>query len=159
MPEMLPKPWLVQKYGGTSIGKLLPTISESIIPLYLQSHRVAVVCSARSGTTKSKGTTSLLLDAIQLATSSDPRMVVLNLIIDTIKEDHLVAVDITLGGNAEDVLRTVQLQIMKDCEKLRSLLQATVMLAEISDRTTDRVLAIGETLSCRIVAASLEAKV
>jgi aspartate kinase len=153
------KPWIVQKYGGTSIGKLLPEITGTIIPPYLQTHRVAVVCSARSGTTKSSGTTSLLLEAIRIATSNEPCHEDLCAITERIKNEHLVAAENAVGKDASEHLRTVRLEITKDCARLQQLLDATAMLAEISDHTTDRVLAIGETLSCRIVAASLQSKV
>ncbi|OSD08786.1 aspartate kinase [Trametes coccinea BRFM310] len=55
--------WLVQKYGGTSVGKFAAKIAEDIIPSYLDQHKVAIVCSARSGSTKALGTTNLLLKA------------------------------------------------------------------------------------------------
>ncbi|TCD68371.1 Aspartokinase [Steccherinum ochraceum] len=55
--------WLVQKYGGTSVGKFAKKIAEDIIPNYLDQHKVAIVCSARSGSTKALGTTNLLLQA------------------------------------------------------------------------------------------------
>jgi aspartate kinase len=153
------KPWIVQKYGGTSIGKLLPEITGTIVPPYLQTHRVVVVCSARSGTTKSSGTTSLLLEAIRIATSNEPYHEDLCAITERIRDEHLIAAENAVGKDASEHLRTVRLQIMKDCARLQQLLDATAMLAEISDHTTDRVLAIGETLACRIMAASLQSKV
>ncbi|CAH7666394.1 bifunctional aspartokinase/homoserine dehydrogenase I [Phakopsora pachyrhizi] len=56
--------WVVQKFGGTSVGKFLLNIPDKILPSALDSnHRVALVCSARSGDTKSTGTTNLLLQA------------------------------------------------------------------------------------------------
>ncbi|KAM5532163.1 hypothetical protein V8D89_014188 [Ganoderma adspersum] len=55
--------WLVQKYGGTSVGKFATKIAEDIIPEYLDQHKVVIVCSARSGSTKALGTTNLLLRA------------------------------------------------------------------------------------------------
>ena len=76
--------WLVQKYGGTSVGKFGVKIADivsyvapenflflnDIIDLnwksyrnYIDGHKVAVVCSARSGSTKALGTTNLLLRA------------------------------------------------------------------------------------------------
>ncbi|ETW75759.1 hypothetical protein HETIRDRAFT_481226 [Heterobasidion irregulare TC 32-1] len=55
--------WLVQKYGGTSVGKFAATIAAHIVPDYLDQHKVAIVCSARSGSTKALGTTNLLLRA------------------------------------------------------------------------------------------------
>ncbi|POW02769.1 hypothetical protein PSHT_10114 [Puccinia striiformis] len=45
--------WVVQKYGGTSLGNT--TLDAG--------HRVPIVCLARSGNTKSTGTTNLLLQA------------------------------------------------------------------------------------------------
>lgn len=80
--------WLVQKFGGTSIGKFATKISEDIIPYfiyflwrydfssltcirnYVSEHRVAIVCSARSGSTKALGTTNLLLRAASEALRS-----------------------------------------------------------------------------------------
>lgn len=159
MPQIHSKPWIVQKYGGTSIGKLLPTITDSIIPAYLKSNRVAVVCSARSSTLKSQGTTSLLLEAVQLATSPKGEPSRVDEVIDLILDDHLVAAKEAIGTGKDEVLEGVKEDIRKDCDILRRLLKATSTLGEISERTTDRVLAVGETLSCRIVAASLQSKV
>jgi aspartate kinase len=78
--------WLVQKYGGTSVGKFASQIAENIVPYaqfctlrlpiqshlkflvnpcsdYLDRYKLAIVCSARSGSTKALGTTNLLLRA------------------------------------------------------------------------------------------------
>ncbi|KAL7418528.1 Aspartokinase [Cryptotrichosporon argae] len=54
--------WVVQKYGGTSVGKSLDSICK-IVESYIPTKRVAVVCSARSSQTKALGTTNLLLQA------------------------------------------------------------------------------------------------
>ncbi|KAN0116522.1 aspartate kinase [Russula decolorans] len=55
--------WLVQKYGGTSVGKFASQIAENIVPDYLDRYKLVIVCSARSGSTKALGTTNLLLRA------------------------------------------------------------------------------------------------
>ncbi|KAJ8595578.1 aspartate kinase [Rhizopogon salebrosus TDB-379] len=55
--------WIVQKYGGTSVGKFAVNIARDIVSTYIDQHKVAVVCSARSGTLKALGTTNLLLRA------------------------------------------------------------------------------------------------
>ncbi|KAI9634124.1 putative aspartate kinase [Dioszegia hungarica] len=55
-------PWVVQKYGGTSVGKSLDSICK-IVESYIPNSRVALVCSARSSSTKALGTTNLLLQA------------------------------------------------------------------------------------------------
>ncbi|KAF8991723.1 hypothetical protein BDZ89DRAFT_1151387 [Hymenopellis radicata] len=57
------RPWLVQKFGGTSVGKFSVNIARDIVSTYIHSNKVAVVCSARSGSTKALGTTNLLLKA------------------------------------------------------------------------------------------------
>ncbi|KAH7924381.1 aspartate kinase [Leucogyrophana mollusca] len=55
--------WLVQKFGGTSVGKFAVKIARDIVSGYIDQHKVAIVCSARSGSTKALGTTNLLLKA------------------------------------------------------------------------------------------------
>jgi hypothetical protein len=52
------KSWVVQKFGGTSVGKVPTEIAENIIKQHLSQYQVAVVCSARSSETKSAGTTN-----------------------------------------------------------------------------------------------------
>ena len=84
--------WLVQKYGGTSVGKFASQIAENIVPYalllslvkprfkffmnpcseYLDQHKLAIVCSARSGSTKALGTTNLLLRAASEALRRTP---------------------------------------------------------------------------------------
>ncbi|KAI0062615.1 aspartate kinase [Artomyces pyxidatus] len=64
--------WLVQKYGGTSVGKFAAQIAEDIVPDYLDQHKLAIVCSARSGSTKALGTTNLLLRAASEALQRAP---------------------------------------------------------------------------------------
>ncbi len=154
-------PWLVMKFGGTSIGNLLDTITHNIIPKYLKLYNVAVVCSARSGTSKSKGTSSLLLEAIYLSTSDETSTVELDQIIDTIKDDHIGAARSALSRGIEPVhddslLEELEKHIRTDCEQLRSLLKAAWTVGELSTRVQDRVLAVGEKLACRIVVASLQ---
>lgn len=153
-----PPLWIVQKYGGTSLGKFLDAITGSIVPTYRSTHKVAVVCSARSSTNKSKGTTSLLLDAINCATSSETSTTGLNAVIDTLKADHLEAARYAVGNDIE-CFKQLCTDIDDDCEKLRKFLNAAWTVGEISDRTQDRALSTGENLSCRIVAASLSSKV
>ncbi|KAH7385399.1 aspartate kinase [Phaeosphaeria sp. MPI-PUGE-AT-0046c] len=158
MPCLQTKPWIVQKFGGTSIGKFVPSMTDAIIPSYSRSHKVAVVCSARSGTSKSSGTTSLLLEAVRLATRGPHHQADFYNIVDTIRCEHLHAAEEAIAASATDALTKAQQEIRKDCEWLRSFLSATAMLGEISDRSTDRVLALGETLACRVIAAALTSK-
>jgi aspartate kinase len=117
------------KYGGTSLGKLLQTITGSIIPQYLEQNKVAVVCSAISWASKSQGTTSLLLQAIDYAINSTRGLYGLNATIDEIKVNHLDAsrallfcVDNKLSCG--DVFSELDDGIIQDCEDLRNFLLA-----------------------------------
>lgn len=159
MPHVRTDPWLVQKFGGTSIGKLLQDITDTIIPSHLQTHQVAVVCSARSSRSKSEGTTSLLLDAIRVSTSYTGTSAEVDAIVDCLERDHLIAMAKLVEKKDDERMHDAQDHIRKDCKKLRSILAATRVLGEISERTVDKVLAVGETMACRVVAASLETQV
>ena len=52
------KPWIVQKFGGTSVGKAPDVIAGQIVKQWLETHRVVAVFSARSGESKLAGTTN-----------------------------------------------------------------------------------------------------
>ncbi|GAA5939511.1 aspartate kinase [Sporobolomyces koalae] len=195
--------WIIQKYGGTSVGKFLATIADEIVPKYLNdNHRVALVCSARSGSTKATGTTNLLLRAALEAlrpkapdmassfssfrnsplatpaavpgTPASQRPSLANSIsslrlmdrlqeaeknlfdetVDQIKKDHLEAARKVITNNP-DVLSEVEEELEYDCERLRGFLKAAQIIEEISTRSKDIIMGVGERLSCRIVAAAL----
>ena len=129
--------WVVQKYGGTSLGKLLDTISGTIVPGFLEKFRVAIVCSARSGTSKSKGTTSLLLECINHAmTPGAASMKKLDSIIDTIRDEHLHTLSSEIGGGDDEAkIRTGEgaaTSIAEDCEQLREFLHAAQVSQSLS---------------------------
>ncbi|KAG9236834.1 aspartate kinase [Amylocarpus encephaloides] len=156
------KPWIVQKYGGTSLGKLLSTITSTIIPGYLQNSNIAVVCSAISGTSKSQGTTGLLFQAIEYALHPQKGQYGLNATIDAIRDNHL-DLGRTLRLGADDgsrlelgkVFTELEHGIVEDCESLRVFLVAAQTIGELSGRSKDRVIAVGEKLACRVVVSSL----
>ncbi|GAA5969092.1 hypothetical protein JCM21900_000691 [Sporobolomyces salmonicolor] len=193
--------WVIQKYGGTSVGKFLHTIADEIVPKYLDdNHRVALVCSARSGNTKATGTTNLLLRAasealrpkapdmssslsslrnspIQSPAPGTPSSVRPSLsssisslrlfdrlgesdkqpfddTVDQIKKDHLEAARKVIT-HSKEVLREVEEELEYDCERLRGFLKAAQIIDEISTRSKDSIMGVGERLSCRIVTAAL----
>ena len=118
------RPWVVQKYGGTSVGKLLETITGEIVPRQAGSKSVAIVCSARSGTTKSNGTTNLLLRAIHYV--SHPRDFAdddLSGVITTVRELHLEAARNVPCTRAE-LIKVVADDVLKICGDLENLLNA-----------------------------------
>ncbi|WYZ35839.1 hypothetical protein EsH8_X_000486 [Colletotrichum jinshuiense] len=159
------RPWLVQKYGGTSLGKLLESICSKIIPSYLQDYNLVVVCSALSGSTKASGTTSLLLECVSHAEAGLSAQVQLNKAIDTIRdshvrllERHLVNFNGTRSDLCRDIFDTTKNVIVQECESLRGFLLAAQIIGELSPRARDRVISLGEKLACRVVAAFLNSK-
>ncbi|CAO1621908.1 unnamed protein product [Parajaminaea phylloscopi] len=184
--------WVVQKYGGTSVGKFLEQITSTIVPSYLASSpslRLALVCSARSGSTKAKGTTNLLLTAAtqaleggrssgghdDLASSvgslRDPSPsnsggtdspagsshgpAPFEQTIDVLLQEHLAAVGVAVRKDA-DLRDRLEADVRADCERLRQFLQAAKIIEEISPRSKDIILSLGERLSCRLICASLQ---
>ncbi|KAI5922191.1 aspartate kinase [Camillea tinctor] len=152
------KPWLVQKYGGTSLGKLLDTICSTIIPTYIRDHDLIIVCSALSGTLKASGTTSLLLECISLAELGIGARKELIQVMDLIKTNHLDILNSFLRSpkhsNFESYEDTAT-SIVNECEAIKKFLLAAQVIGELSPRSKDRVIALGEKLSCMIVAACL----
>ncbi|KAI8334434.1 Aspartate/glutamate/uridylate kinase [Chlamydoabsidia padenii] len=147
-------PWVVQKYGGTSVGKFLNIISNTIVPSYLEKNRLVIVCSARSGGTKEQGTTNRLLKAAEEAIKEDS-----SLHLDIVKELTLDHMEIAKKHIKNPIiLNELSSQLERDCRRLRSFLQAAEIIEEISPRSKDIIVGMGETLSCRIVAAVLQDK-
>ncbi|GAW19227.1 hypothetical protein ANO14919_087120 [Xylariales sp. No.14919] len=155
------KPWLVQKYGGTSLGKLMDTICGGIIPDHTENHKLVVVCSALSGTLKAKGTTSLLLECIALAELGVDAQEQLVDLIRLIRDNHLAILDSIFEAQnqspfeAYDIPKT---SIMKECEALKKFLLAAQVVGELSPRSKDRVISLGEKLACVTIAACLANK-
>ena len=235
--------WIIQKYGGTSVGKFLDTISQQIVPSYLAGNKVAIVCSARSGQTKALGTTNLLLQAASEAldeahtpaaslsnsvaslangaqtpvhrpgsafsrksssrgtpigrveplssnvldtkleqlklngtatstatssngtaaktaksdagSDSEPEIAVgFNATVDRILSDHLASARKAVTKNTA-VLAQIESDIVEDCERLRDFLLAAKIIEEISPKSKDIIIGVGERLSCRIAVGAL----
>ncbi|CCH60915.1 hypothetical protein TBLA_0D04180 [Henningerozyma blattae CBS 6284] len=141
--------WIVQKFGGTSVGKFPDKIVDDIIKNYSQSQgkNVSVVCSARSTYTKAEGTTSRLLKCCELASQENDY----NSIVEIIRQDHV--------ANAENFIinPVLQTQLVTDTNKELDMvvkyLDASKILGEVSIRTMDLVMSVGEKLSCLFMAA------
>lgn len=139
-------PWIVQKFGGTSVGKFLENITDTIvryvfynligfinlIPLlnfkhlnfctrsHLETHRVALVCSARSSNIKAEGTTNRLFKASEEALKHGSKEYLR--IVDEIYEDHVKASREIIIKN--EILKELENQLLQDCTKLKSFLDA-----------------------------------
>ncbi|KAK5107334.1 hypothetical protein LTR62_001389 [Meristemomyces frigidus] len=147
--------WVVQKFGGTSVGKFGVEIAEGIVLAGLKQNngqRIAVVCSARSTGTKAEGTTNRLLRAArdtQTGTGSKYGDVV-----EALRLDHIQA-----GGSAvsdQTILKRYTEDVDKECQKLLRILEAAQYLEAVTNQTMDMVMSVGEKLSCLYMTAVLQ---
>ncbi|KAI0883185.1 aspartate kinase [Annulohypoxylon maeteangense] len=157
--------WIVQKFGGTSVGKFPDSIAEDIIRASLKSNKIAVVCSARSSGKKVSGTTSRLLEvykhlrAISAATSNDITQTefvdAAKLVVQDICNEHILAVQAFLKN--PDLQRALASDIKDDCQELIDyIIAAKRFNLEVNARSKDRVVSFGEKLSCRFMAYLLK---
>ncbi|OTB06114.1 hypothetical protein M426DRAFT_319189 [Hypoxylon sp. CI-4A] len=159
--------WVVQKFGGTSVGKFPDIIAEDIVRAYLSSNKIAVVCSARSSGKKVTGTTSRLLEvykqlrAISVATSNELTQSELveeaKLIIQDVCNEHIRAVQ-SFVKNPE-LQKACAVGIEEDCQELIDYTVAAKRFnLEVNARSKDRVVSFGEKLSCRFMTFLLKDK-
>lgn len=157
--------WVVQKFGGTSVGKFPDKIAEDIVRNYVENNRVVVVCSARSTGKKVTGTTSRLLEvykklrAIVAAPSDheaqDDLLGEAKHIVEEICVDHIAAADTFIRDpQISDALKA---DTQMECQLLVDYLEAAKRFnLEINSRAKDRVVSFGEKLSCRFMACLLK---
>ncbi|MCJ1343310.1 Aspartokinase, partial [Peltigera leucophlebia] len=147
-------PWVIQKFGGTSIGKFSNNLVEEIVSPTLLNHRVAVVCSARSSNTKIEGTTNRrrLLRAAREAENSKSQNY--GVIIDFIKDDHIQAAHLLI--KSPEIFKALSHEISEECQDLVVFLAAVQKVGEISPKSLDKIISIGEILSARFIAALLQ---
>ncbi|CAG8433694.1 11268_t:CDS:2 [Ambispora gerdemannii] len=125
-----------------------------MIRSYLETKRVVLVCSARSGETKSRGTTNRLLAATEDARNPTSRKYLD--ILDEICKDHIDAAK----GHIRDpeILADLEKELQRDCNNLQNFLKAAQVIGEISPKSKDNIIGVGEKLACRIVTAALRDK-
>ncbi|PPQ88571.1 hypothetical protein CVT25_009951 [Psilocybe cyanescens] len=215
--------WLVQKFGGTSVGKFAVKIAEDVVSNYIDDNKVAIVCSARSGSTKALGTTNLLLRAASEALrrvksagssasgvatpisrglfgvglsngngsdhsqspptsptqkqrsrsssiSHTPQSLFgftplteqqppqesqpeFHITVDIIRKEHITAARSSIRN--QHILKELEEEIDRDCEWLRSFLFAAKIIDEISPRSRDNIIGLGERLACKFMTAVL----
>ncbi|GMM36446.1 aspartate kinase [Saccharomycopsis crataegensis] len=139
--------WVIQKFGGTSVGKFPEKIVDDVVSLYNSSNKIAVVCSARSSNTKSEGTTSrLILSADRALEGGNYKE-----IIDLVKEDHVN--NATLRIKDPEIKAQLIKETLEICDQTATLLHAATVVEEISYKTLDTIISAGERLSCLFVAA------
>lgn len=154
--------WVVQKYGGTSIGKYAFEIAKDIIRETLRQNRVAVVCSARSTTSKAAGTTTRLIEIFNILEASRSRgaaplgcLATLQTKLQVIVEEHIAAVAPSLGSKASQHSFSERLAL----ESQNTV--SAVAGALFSDKydygfVQDLLMSLGEKLSCLCMVAILQ---
>lgn len=141
--------FIVQKYGGTSIGQAdrMKSVAE-IVKESLKNDRVIVALSAMSSYVKAEGTTSRLIEAAEAALAGRDYSAV----IDLIEEHHVDAVKKLIKGKNR---KKVAAEIDAELDSLKSFLGAISVIGEISPRSHDVIISVGEKLSARLFAALL----
>lgn len=144
---------IVQKYGGTSVGNAERMISVSdIISNFLNDHQVIAVVSAMSSYIKAEGTTSKLIEASRQAIMSED----FSLTIKSISEHHLSTIREAVKN--PDIYGEVLDYIEQELDWLMEFLEAINIIGEISPKSHDVIISIGEKLSASILAAILQDK-
>ncbi|KAE8147369.1 aspartate kinase [Aspergillus avenaceus] len=144
--------WVVQKFGGTSVGKFAHNIIDQVVLPSLLEHNVAVVCSARSSSTKAEGTTNRLLRAARDAENSRSRQYLS--FVEAVRLEHIQLIEHQI--QTEELRDRLVIGVNDECERVLKVLEAAQTLGEISARCVDKVISTGEKLSCRLMAAFLQ---
>ncbi|KAF4632600.1 hypothetical protein G7Y89_g5524 [Cudoniella acicularis] len=158
--------WVVQKFGGTSVGKFAVNIAEDIVRASLEDNKIAVVCSARSTGKKVEGTTSRLLEiygvlqcvnAIKDNESVRYESLVAEYerLVYVISDDHVSAANSHIEN---EVIRSKLIKAVQDeCKEIIDYrIAAERWHLEIDSRSKDRIISFGEKLSCRFITALLQ---
>ncbi|OQV05239.1 hypothetical protein CLAIMM_10011 [Cladophialophora immunda] len=144
------RPINVLKFGGTSVGKF-PLDIVNVVKSCSSGTDVAIVCSARSSSTKAAGTTNRLLRAATEA--ENHRSQDFKRLIEDVRLDHLGAAETYI--QSEKIKSQLKAQFEDECSLVERILEAAQTLGETSPRSRDKVMSTGEKLSCRFMAALL----
>ena len=136
---------IVMKFGGTSVGSAERIKALGELVRARQSRRPVVVVSALSGVT------DLLIKGARLALARDPER---DTIAEALVKRHREVVDVLFpNGAVRDRLMAHVEGVLKD---LSSFYTGVYHLEELTPRTLDAVSAMGERISCEIVAAAMD---
>jgi bifunctional aspartokinase / homoserine dehydrogenase 1 len=140
------KPVRVMKFGGTSVGdaSAIKKVVEIILSAARESH-VVVVVSAMSGVTNK------LVAASNQAETGDYQTVAATFA--ELRQQHEATADALIHSAAERsrIRRKVE-EIVQEGDRL---CQGTMLLGELTPRTSDAISSLGERLSAPLVAAAL----
>ncbi|XMA12276.1 hypothetical protein WAI453_005067 [Rhynchosporium graminicola] len=158
--------WIVQKFGGTSVGKFAVNIAEDIVRASLKEHKIAVVCSARSTGKKVEGTTSRLIEVFSVLDTLNSVKDIESVhyaslvaeyerLVSIICEDHANAAHTYIR---DDSLQTALVKEIEDeCQEILDYRKAVQRWhLGIDGRAKDRIVSFGEKLSCMFMACLLQ---
>ncbi|KAI1826178.1 aspartokinase [Xylaria intraflava] len=144
--------YIVQKFGGTSLGKYPLNIVENVIIPHSRTHKIVSVCSARSLDTKAGGTTSRLLSVANDICKPDSSPI--ETIMYEIETEHIEAVHGYI--KCSRIARSIIEDIRSDCRRVTALLTAARALGQLSVSCLERIVSTGEKLSARLLCAILQ---
>jgi aspartate kinase len=135
---------IVMKFGGTSVGDA-EAVRRLVGIVKGQAEASAVIVSALSGVTDSLIELSTLIGGGQM----EPAMS----LIDRLESRHLAMADELTSGERRVALRAA---LETEFHALRNMSEALAALREVNPRSLDALVATGELLSSRLVAAALD---
>ena len=135
----------VLKFGGTSVANA-ENISKTvaIVQRALKKDKVMVIVSALGGTT------DMLIDAGKLAATGNESY---KEKLGALEQRHLQTVkDLIAEKNQNEVL----VEVKRHFKELEAICQGVFLLRELSNRTLDRIVSVGELLSSIIISYKLK---
>ncbi len=138
---------IVMKFGGTSVENETAISRVAGIVLGRMEERPIVVVSAMAGVTD-----ALLAMSNAAASGSLPEALKL---LRKVRQRHLAVLSALVSGPGESATRQ-EVQALLD--STQDVLRGVAALGELTARSTDNILAVGELLSSRIVSAALAAR-
>jgi len=145
---------IVQKYGGTSLGESSRIQNVyKIIQNSAEKHALIVVVSALSSTLKEEGTTATLIKASEEALKKGNFLRYL----EQIKIFHEKIIE-NLDFSDSNHKKWAQEKVQKEMQHIFSFLEAISVIGELSKKSQDVVLAVGEKLSAIILSAYMNNK-
>lgn len=135
----------VLKFGGTSVGSIKNLLNVKEI-IESQNDDIVVVVSAFSGITDK----ILTMAKTAATTNTFPESDMIEVI-----TRHLTTIDLLITSEIkEDVKKNVEEKL----EELRGLIKGVSLIGELTDKTLDRIVGMGEILSSTIIAPFLNAR-
>jgi len=140
---------IVMKFGGTSVAdadaikRLIGIVRQQIEPMKSSSAPVVVVSALAGVTDKLVAIAQLAEDGAADRAASE---------LQALLERHLAVAAAITSGSREQTAADVR----REFDELTDLVHALAVLREVSPRSRDAVLAAGEVVSSRIVAAALK---